>query len=41
MKDEWKPMSFEEAMKTVEERPITADMTYEERLAALKARFGL
>lgn len=38
---EWKPMSRDEAIKTVKENPISLDMTYEERLAALKRRFGL
>jgi hypothetical protein len=38
---EWQPMSHEEAIKTVKENPISLDMTYEERLAAQKRRFGL
>ena len=38
---EWKPLSHEEAIKVVKENPISLDMTYEERLAALKRRFGL
>ena len=37
----WKPMSHEEAIKVVKENPISLDMTYEERLAVLKRRFGL
>ena len=37
----WKPLSHEEAIKVVNENPISLDMTYEERLAVLKRRFGL
>lgn len=42
MENEWKPAaSIEEAIRIVKEHPITAEMTYKERLAELKARFGL
>ena len=40
--EEWKPAeSIDEAAAIVRAHPITKDMTYEERLAAQKARFGL
>lgn len=39
---EWQPAkSIDEAAEIVRSHPITEDMTYEERLAAQKARFGL
>ena len=39
---EWQPAkSINEAAEIVRAHPITEDMTYEERLAAQKARFGL
>ena len=39
--NEWKPLSHEEAIRVVKENPVSPDMTYEERLAVLKRRFGL
>ena len=40
--EEWKPAeSIDEAAAIVRAHPITKNMTYEERLAAQKARFGL
>ena len=33
--------TFEEACDIVRKNRITEDMTYEERLAVIKARFGL
>ena len=42
MDKEWKPASsLEEAINIVKSHPITKDMTYAERLAEQKARFGL
>ena len=42
MTQEWKPASsHEEAIKIINAHPITKEMTYAERLAAQKARFGL
>lgn len=39
---QWQPAkSLDEAVSIVKEHPITKEMTYEERLAAQKARFGL
>lgn len=38
---EWQPKTFQEACEIVRANPITNDMTYEERLAAQKRRFGL
>ena len=39
---QWQPAkSFDEAVSIVKAHPITNEMTYEERLAAQKARFGL
>ena len=37
----WQPLSHEEAIRVVKENPISLDMTYEDRLATLKRRFGL
>ena len=37
----WKPKTFDEACAIVRANPITEEMTYEERLAAQKRRFGL
>ena len=37
----WKPKSFDEACAIVRANPVTEEMTYEERLAAQKRRFGL
>lgn len=36
-----KKMTFEECCERVRQTPITADMTYEERLAMLRRRHGL
>lgn len=42
IKEEWQPCkSIDEAAAIVRANPITKDMTYEERLAAQKRRFGL
>jgi len=36
-----KKPTFDEACEIVRRNPITEDMTYEERLATLRRRFGL
>ena len=36
-----KTPTFDEACEIVRRNPITEDMTYEERLATLRRRFGL
>lgn len=40
-KQEWQPLTFEQAIDMVKRFPITEDMTYEERLAQLRKRVGL
>lgn len=40
-KEEWKPLSFDEACERVRQTRITKEMTYEERFEMLKLRHGL
>ena len=39
--DNWTPLTHEEAIQRVKAHPITKDMTYEQQLEAIKARFDL
>lgn len=38
---EWKPLTFDEALQRVRQTLITKEMTYEERLEMLKRRHGV
>lgn len=40
-KKDWKPLTFDEACDMVRREPLTKDMTFEERLAAQRRRYGL
>lgn len=40
-KQEWKPLTFEQACDLVRREPLTKEMTYEQRLAVQRRRFGL
>ena len=40
-KEDWKPLTFDEACERVRQTRITEEMTYEERLEMLKRRYGV
>jgi hypothetical protein len=40
-KEDWKPLTFDEACERVRQTLITEEMTYKERLKMLMSRYGV